>query len=67
MTERFSVVDDRPQAPEEHLVLTDGSAVICSTSDEAAALAVSGSVRGLEVRLHSDLPETDQRQLRGTI
>lgn len=67
MTERYYLIDDRPRATEEHLVLADGSAVICSTSDEASAAAVASSTRRLKVRRHSELNKTDQKRVRSAI
>jgi len=67
VTKRYYIVDNRPRVKEEHLVLGDGSAVICSASDEASARIVSSSDKRLEVRRHSDLSEADQRQLQTAI
>lgn len=63
VTKRYYIVDDRPRTPEEHLVLSDGSAVICSTSDEASARVASSSDGRLQVRRHSDLTKPDRRRL----
>lgn len=63
MPERLYIVLDDPQAPENHLVLENGDAVICSVTDEAAALATIASDRGLSVRRHTELSRTDQRRV----
>jgi hypothetical protein len=60
---QFYVVDDRPQASEREMVLEDGSMVICSAFDKNTARSVADSDKNWGVRRHSDLSETDQRQV----
>lgn len=63
MSERLYIVQDDPQAPENHLVLENGGAVVCSVTDEAAALATIAVDRGLSVRRHTELSKTDQQRV----
>lgn len=67
VTERFYVVDERPQATEGHLLLADGSAVICSVIDEATALSIVAGERRLGIRRHTDLSKTERRRVMKTI
>lgn len=63
MPERLYIVQTDPQTPEDHLVLENGGAVVCSVTDESAALATIAIDRGLSVRRHAELSETDQRRV----
>ena len=61
--ERFLLVDPRPLRPEDHLLLEDGSAVICLVPDLFSASTLTADVERLEIRLFSTLSDTDQERV----
>lgn len=67
MPERLYVVNDDPQPSENHLVLENGSAVVCVMTDEAVARATVGVDQRLSVRRHSELSRTDQQRVAGAL
>ena len=63
MTERIYIVENAPRGKEEHLLLSDGSAVICVVQDADRARALTARTNGLSLRRHSDLTRPDQKKV----
>jgi hypothetical protein len=63
MSDRLYIVQENPEAPEDHLVLQNGSALVCSVTDETAAVATIAIDQGLNIRRHSELTTADQRRV----
>lgn len=63
MPERFYIVRDDPEDPENHLTLESGSAVICAVTDKAAAHAAIATSNELNLRRHSELSRAEQQRV----
>jgi hypothetical protein len=63
MSDRLYIVQENPEAPEDHLVLQNGSALVFSVTDETAAVATIAIDQGLNIRRHSELTTADQRRV----